>query len=129
MGGRPKHEEDAMHARVTRLEGSPERIDEGLRMFDHETLPAARTQDGFCGAVLLGDRKSGQVMAVTFWESEAHLRKSEEMAQRLREEASQRAEAMKSPSVERFEVLSYAIEPEIDEATEGREEEPPRVSP
>jgi heme-degrading monooxygenase HmoA len=117
-----KVEEGVMYARVTTFQGDPEQIDAGLRLFSDQTLPAALQLEGFCGATLLGDRQSGKVMAVTFWDSEQHMKESEEAADRLRQSAAKDLGSQTAPAVERFEVLRVALE-------EAFEREKPRWSP
>ncbi len=95
-----------MHARVTRLEASAELLDEMTRQFEEHTVPVLEGLDGFKGYVLLGDRASGLAMAVTYWESEEHLRASEDAVAPERERAAQTAAAASGPIVERYEVVA-----------------------
>ena len=94
-----------MHARITRLEGSAERLDEMTRQFEERTVPVLESLDGYTGYVLLGDRGSGLAMAVTYWESEEAMRASEDAVTDERERAAETAEAA-SASVEHYEVIS-----------------------
>lgn len=94
-----------MHARVTRIEGSAERLDEMTSQFEERTVPVLDGLDGYKGYVLLGDRQSGAAMAVTYWESEDALRASEDAVKQERERAVETAEASSGPTVERYEVL------------------------
>ena len=95
-----------MHARVTRLEASPERLDEMTRQFEERTVPVLEGLAGYKGYVLLGDRGSGAAMAVTYWESEEALRGSDDAVTAERERAAETAEAAAGPTVERYEVVS-----------------------
>ncbi len=92
-----------MYARISVLEGPPDRIDEGLRYVRENVLPQIQQQDGFKGMVALADRQTGKTLGVTFWESEEALRASEEAADKLRGDS---AEAMgdEIAGVERYEV-------------------------
>ncbi len=92
-----------MYARVTTLEASPDRMDDATRHVRDQVLPQLQQQDGFKGLIALGDRQSGKLLGVAFWESEEALRASEEAANSLREES---AEAMSGTiaGVERYEV-------------------------
>lgn len=94
-----------MNARVTRLEGSAEMMDEMARQFEERTAPVLQGLDGFEGYVLLGDRASGRAMAVTYWASEQDLQASEDAVTAERERAAQTAEAASPPVVERYEVI------------------------
>jgi heme-degrading monooxygenase HmoA len=92
-----------VYARISVLEGPPDRIDEGLRYVRENVLPQIQQQDGFKGMVALADRQTGKTLGVTFWESEEALRASEEAADKLRGDS---AEAMgdEIAGVERYEV-------------------------
>lgn len=59
-----------MFSRMTVLQVSPERIDEGVEIYRTSVLPEARKQDGYRGACVLVDRASGKAMSITFWRSE-----------------------------------------------------------
>jgi heme-degrading monooxygenase HmoA len=98
-----------MHARVTRLEASAERLDEMVSQFEANTVPVLEGLDGFKGYVLLGDRTNGMAMAVTWWQSEAALQASEEAVAPERDRAAQAAEAASGPTVERYEVVSTSF--------------------
>ena len=76
-----------MHARVTRLDGSPERLDEMTRQFEARTVSVLEGLEGYKGYVLLGDRGNGAAMAVTYWESEEAMRASEDAVTEERERA------------------------------------------
>ena len=92
-----------MHARMSTLEGPADRMDEGLRQAREHALPQLQQQDGFKGFVALGDRQSGKLIAISFWESEEAMRAAEEVGDRTRRES---AEAMGDTiaGVERYEV-------------------------
>ena len=95
-----------MHARVTRLEASPERLDEMTHQFEEQTVPVLKALAGYQGYALLADRGSGAAMAVTYWESEEALRGSDDAVKAERERAAETAEAAAGPTVERYEVVS-----------------------
>ena len=69
-----------MYARVTTLEGVPDRMDDATRHLQEQVLPNLRQMEGFEGFVALGDRQSGKVLGVAFWESEEALRATAEEA-------------------------------------------------
>jgi hypothetical protein len=95
--------EGARAARVSVLEGSPERLDEGTRYAQDEILPQVRQLGGFKGIVSLIDRERGRTKLITLWESDDALRGSEEQANQLRERAAEGA-ASRIVGVERYEV-------------------------
>jgi heme-degrading monooxygenase HmoA len=98
-----------MHARVSIFEGSPDELDEGLRQAREQVLPSARQMDGFKGLIALGERQSGKMLGITFWESEEAMRTSEEAADRMREETSE-AGGGTVAGVERYEVGLFEVE-------------------
>lgn len=73
-----------MFARGSRFTGSPETIEASLQHVKEAILPAAERLDGFAGMLALVDWSSGGSLGITLWESEAHMRTSEEAADRLR---------------------------------------------
>ena len=60
----------ASHARVVRLKNDPANIDAGIKRWTNEILPLLKKQEGFRGASLVGNRKTGDGLSVTYWESE-----------------------------------------------------------
>ena len=95
--------EGARAARVSALEGSPERLDEGTRYAQEEILPQVRQLGGFKGFVSLVDRERGRTKLITLWESDEALRASEEQANQLRQRAAEGA-ASRIVGIERYEV-------------------------
>ena len=94
-----------MHARVTTIEGSPDRMDAAARHVRERTLPQLRQMDGFEGFVAFGDRQSGRLMGVAFWESEEALRATEQAASGVRGGAVETAGGAVA-SVEEYEVFA-----------------------
>jgi hypothetical protein len=45
-----------MHARMTTMEGSSERLDQGLREIKEDALPQLQQQEGFKGFIVFDDR-------------------------------------------------------------------------
>ena len=98
-----------MHARVSILEGPPDKIDEGLHQVRERVVPQAKQLDGFKGMIALGDRQSGKLLGITFWESEEAMRASEEEGSRLRSETAEASEE-EITGVERYEVGFFEVE-------------------
>lgn len=94
-----------MHARVTRLTGSPENVEAGINNFRENVLPFTR-EDGR-GAILLVDRESGSAMAITLWEDEQALAASDERANQVRSAVANEMQASAPPTVERYEVAVF----------------------
>ncbi len=97
-----------MYARVTTLEGPPERIDEALRHVQEQVIPQLQQQDGYKGFIALGDRHSGKLRGLVLWENEEAFRASEEAAERLRGESAQTT-GSQIAGVERYEVLLFEV--------------------
>ena len=97
-----------MYARVSTLEGSPDKMDDGTRHVREQVLPRLQQMDGFKGFVTLNDRHSGKMLAVAFWESEEALRATEEAVSSLR---SGSAEAVGGTvaGVENYEVAVFEV--------------------
>jgi heme-degrading monooxygenase HmoA len=92
-----------MHARMSTLEGSPEEMDEGLRDVRERVLPLLKQQEGFKGFIALGNHQSGELIGITFWESEQAMQASEEVGDRTRSDTAE-ATGDAIEDVERYEV-------------------------
>ena len=95
-----------MHVRLTTIEGSPDRMDEATRHVQEQTLPQLRQMDGFKGFVALGDRHSGKLVGVAFWEDEEALRATEGAVSGVRSGVAE-AVGGSVASVEEYEVVVY----------------------
>jgi hypothetical protein len=96
--------EGASAARVSRIEGDPGKIDDATQRAKQDLLPRVRQLSGFQGAISLVDRKSGQTLIITLWESPETLRASEEEAEKLRQESADAGKG-RVVGVERYEVM------------------------
>jgi heme-degrading monooxygenase HmoA len=67
-----------MHARMLKMQVKPERIDEAARIFAADVIPGCRSQAGYRGACFFVDRKLGECVPVTFWETESDMVATEE---------------------------------------------------
>ena len=93
-----------MYARVNTIEGSLGRIDDATRHIREQTMPQLRQMEGFEGFIALGDRQSGKMLGVSFWESEEALRATEQAVSDVRSGAAEAAGGIVA-SVEEYEVL------------------------
>jgi heme-degrading monooxygenase HmoA len=93
-----------MHARVTTIKGAPDRMDDAERHIQEQTLPQLRQMEGFQGFVALGNRNSGELIGVAFWESEEALRATEGAVSNVRSGAAEATGGTVS-GVEEYEVL------------------------
>ena len=64
------------YARVVRLKGDPSKINEAVSLWTTNILPLVKKQPGFMGATLLGNRKTGDGLSVSYWESEAAMKQA-----------------------------------------------------
>jgi heme-degrading monooxygenase HmoA len=78
-----------LHARMSTLEGSPNELDEGLHDIKEHVLPILQQQDGFKGFIALGNRQSGELIGITFWESEQAMQASEEVGESTRSDTAE----------------------------------------
>jgi heme-degrading monooxygenase HmoA len=93
-----------MHARISRMKVSADKIDELTEGFQQRDLDNLKGQSGFKGATLMGDRSSGEVIGITYWESEGDLSSSEQAGEEARTHAAEAGEAGREPEVSRYEV-------------------------
>jgi heme-degrading monooxygenase HmoA len=63
-----------MYGRVVRLKGDPTKTDEAVRTWTQQTLPLIKKQKGFAGVSLMGNRKTGDALSVTYWETEQAMK-------------------------------------------------------
>jgi heme-degrading monooxygenase HmoA len=95
-----------MWARLSRFAGlPPERIDQAIREFREEQLPAFEQLPGFEGVAVMVDRGSGKAAAITYWASQEALKESDKLADRARDQAMQTAQPAREPIVDRYEIL------------------------
>ncbi len=95
-----------MYARMTKFVGlPPERIDQALAEFKEGQLSELEGQEGFQGIMVLVDRAQGTAAALSMWDTEAHMKASERMAERARESAVATAKPERFPVTDHFEVV------------------------
>jgi heme-degrading monooxygenase HmoA len=118
-----------MFARVSTYEGRPEQLDEMHHEGVEHVLPALEMQNGFSGGLVLADRQSGRVLAVTLWESEQALNATEDASHWMRVFSAESGGGTVS-SVQRYEVLFSAIReaPLSERSGESRSTEAGRPS-
>ena len=62
------------YTRVVRLKGDPAKVEEQIRLWTQDVLPVIKKQKGFTGVTLLGNRKTGDAMTVSYWETEGTMK-------------------------------------------------------
>jgi heme-degrading monooxygenase HmoA len=63
-----------MYCRVIRLRGDASKTDDAIKLWSHEILPTIKTQSGFAGATLIGNRKTGESLSVSYFETEQAMK-------------------------------------------------------
>ena len=95
--------------RSTALQGDAAEIREGVHHFQATVIPGLRGVPGFCGAMLMVDRRSGRVLASTLWDGRATLDASRERAGGLRATAAT-ATGARVTGVSEYEVVLTGLE-------------------
>ena len=57
-------------ARVTITQSKIESFDEMVKLYSESVVPAAKSQKGYLGILLLTDRTTGKAISIALWESE-----------------------------------------------------------
>jgi hypothetical protein len=73
----------AAAARVTRFEGSPDRIDDGVLFINEHIVPELRELTGWRGLIVLVDRGTGSTRTISFWDGPESLAATAERAEGL----------------------------------------------
>ncbi|MCK4557078.1 MAG: hypothetical protein KAU47_06130 [Candidatus Aminicenantes bacterium] len=94
-----------MFARLTIFRISPDRVDEGTKLYKESVLPAAREQKGYRGANVMVDRKTGNAVTITLWESEKDAVENEKNRYYLEQVAKFRTFYKKPPIREGYEIV------------------------
>jgi heme-degrading monooxygenase HmoA len=92
-----------MFARVTRIEASPDALDQGVALFERDLLPQVKHLPGFVGAAVLHNRDNRRGATVTYWASEEAMRGSEQAASATRAQGTQTGGTI--ADVERYELV------------------------
>jgi heme-degrading monooxygenase HmoA len=97
-----------LHVRLSRFAGlDPERIEATVAQFREQGLAQLQQQQGFRGITVGVNRKTGQAVAVTLWETEADMSESERVAAEARERAVETARPAREPIVDHYEVVVH----------------------
>jgi len=65
-------------ARLTITQSKIESFDEMVKLFSESVVPAAKSQKGYIGILLLTDRTTGKAISIALWESEEDAIANEE---------------------------------------------------
>jgi len=94
-----------MYARLTTVQGKPEKIDDAIRVIENDVIPGSKVLPGFKNGYWLADRKSGKLLGLTVFETEKDIEESEAAASKLRKSAAEKLGA-EVKNVERFELIA-----------------------
>lgn len=67
-----------MFARVLRIQTHLDRIDEAAQLFKDQVIPSVKTVKGYLSANYMADRKTGNCVITTIWETEEDLLETEQ---------------------------------------------------
>jgi heme-degrading monooxygenase HmoA len=95
---------EKMYARVTVVQGSPDKIEQGTESFKNSILPAVKGVDGYKASFLLVDRQTGKGMGISLWETEDARRRGGEAVDAART-ATITAMGGTVPPVDEYEVV------------------------
>jgi hypothetical protein len=95
-----------MHARVSTITGSPDQAEAGISDFKENVTPWIK-ENGGQGGILLIDRETGKAIAITLWNDEETMRRSEEAANEHRRRVTDEMQSTQFPTVERYEVAVF----------------------
>ena len=104
-----------MYLRATHVHVPADKVAEAIHDFEKNVAPALRKAQGNLGAGLLVNRKSGDALAITYWDSARSLGASERTGVDTRSSTAQRVPGMQIMNVERAEVMimDRAAEPRV----------------
>jgi hypothetical protein len=94
-----------MFARLTTIQGKPEKLEDAIRVVENDVIPASKVLPGFKNGYWYADRKSGKMIALTLFETEKDLESSEASASQVRKTASEKL-GFDILNVERFELIA-----------------------
>ena len=94
-----------MYARLTTIQGSPEKLEDAIRVIENDVIPTSKVLPGFKNGYWFADRKSGKMIALTLFENEKDVEASEAAASQLRKTSTEKLGA-EVKNVERFELIA-----------------------
>jgi heme-degrading monooxygenase HmoA len=100
---RPQPTEAGNFVRISSLDGDPAKVDEAIRHFETEVVPAVSRLGGSRAVVLMVDRSTGKALVATVWGTQAEVEASADEAKAIAAKAVEVSGAS-SRKVESFEV-------------------------
>jgi heme-degrading monooxygenase HmoA len=80
---RPQPTEAGNFVRITSLDGEPAKVDDAIRHFEAEVVPAVSRLSGSRATVLLVDRANGKSLVATVWDTKEDLEASNDEAKAI----------------------------------------------
>lgn len=96
-----------MHARVTTGQFPLEEMDEAVRIYNDDAVPAMREQRGFEGVLMLVDRETGKGISISLWSSEAEMLVGEQSSYYRTQIAKFSQLLLQAPDTDHFEVAVH----------------------
>jgi heme-degrading monooxygenase HmoA len=93
-----------MFARVRTTSGVPEKVDDGIRHFQENVVASYKGVAGFKGAYMLVNRRTGKIVGITLWDTEANMQATGRTSEQLRAAGSQVVSGT-TPAPEEYEVV------------------------
>jgi len=66
-----------MYARTLKVQLNLDRMDEASKLFSEQVLPLCENKRGYKGSQFFADRKTGNCIMITLWETEEDLLETE----------------------------------------------------
>jgi len=95
-----------MYARIGRWQGGDAELDRWVERSRRDVVPQVQAAPGSSGVLLLLDRKEGQALTITLWESEEAMEASEQRRAALQQGTTQASGAQVETS--RYEVVALS---------------------
>ena len=96
-----------MYARHVTVKGDLARIDQAIRTQEDVVLPALHDCEGFVAQLVLVDRSDGEVIGMSVWDTEEHMRESEERIRPARQQVAHAMGAVGAPVVRVYELAIF----------------------
>ena len=96
-----------MHARVTKLTASPDRVDDVQSAIEGTVIPTLKGMSGFAGGHFLADRATGECIGITLYDTEEAIVASRDTAAGIRDKVMQQTGATFT-GIDEFEVIAQA---------------------
>ena len=62
-----------MFARIMTIEGKPERVEDGVRYFWGQVIPAAEKLNGYEEGYIMVDRETGKLVTLIMWKTQKDI--------------------------------------------------------